>query len=151
MMASLPPKILPRLGQLIRMLASDQDGEALAAARALGRTLKADGATFHDLAEAVEAGRTPAPFNPYFDYAWDPPEPAHQSPPTWNDLRDFERRDWLSAFVRKLDVSDKAEMADLVRLRSDCLSPIELWRPTRKQLQLFTRLMERAWKVGVRP
>ena len=150
-MGALPAKILPRLGQLIRMLASDQDGEALAAARALSRTLVADGKSLHDLAEVVEAGQTPAPSNPYFDYGWEPPEPAHQSPPTWNDLRDFERRDWLSTFVRKLDIPDKAEMAALVRLRSDSLSTIGMWRPTRKQLELFTRLMERAWKIGVRP
>ncbi len=149
-MAALPAKILPRLDQLIRMLASDQDGEALAAARAIGRTLKADGATFHDLAEAVEAGRNSAPSNPYFDYAWDPPEPAHKAPPTWNELRDFERRDWLTAFVRKLDVSDKAEMAALVQFRSQCIVDL-MTRPTRRQLELFTRLMERAWNVGVRP
>ena len=151
MVATLPPKILPRLGQLIRMLGSNQDHEALAAVRAIGKTLVGHGCSLHDLADAVEAGREPAVSNPYFDFAWDPPEPAHRAPPTWNDLRDFERRDWLTTFVRRLDVPDPAEMAALVRFRSEYFSPFGMSRPTRKQLELFTRLMERAWKVGVRP
>ena len=151
MTAALPPKILPRIGQLIRMLGSNQDHEAMAAVRAIGKTLVGQGLTFHDLADTVEAGRAPAMSNPYFDYAWDPPEPAHRSPPTWNDLRDFERRDWLTAFVRKLDIPDPTEMTALVRFRSDCNSPFWAGRPTRKQLELFTRLMARAWKIGVRP
>jgi hypothetical protein len=43
-----------RLGTLIRLLASEQDGEALAAARAIVRTLKSTGADIHVLAERVE-------------------------------------------------------------------------------------------------
>jgi hypothetical protein len=47
-------QIAPRLGALIRMLGSDRDGEALAAARAIGRVLKASGQDFHALAETIE-------------------------------------------------------------------------------------------------
>ena len=43
------------MAKLIRLLASDVDGEVLAAVRALGRTLKAGGCDFHDLAGLVEA------------------------------------------------------------------------------------------------
>jgi hypothetical protein len=43
-----------KLGTFIRLLASEQDGEALAAARAIVRTLKATGADIHTLAERVE-------------------------------------------------------------------------------------------------
>jgi hypothetical protein len=46
--------IAPRVGQLLRLLASDSDGEALAACRALGRTLASAGADFHALAAAIE-------------------------------------------------------------------------------------------------
>jgi hypothetical protein len=53
MSAALAP-IGPRLGQLIRMLGSDRDGEVLSAARALGRTLRSINADFHDLAAAIE-------------------------------------------------------------------------------------------------
>lgn len=42
-----------RLGKLLRMLSSDQDGEVLAAVRALDRALKAAGKSFNDLAEML--------------------------------------------------------------------------------------------------
>jgi hypothetical protein len=44
-----------KLGTLIQLLASEQDGEALAAARAIVRTLQATGADIHTLAERVES------------------------------------------------------------------------------------------------
>jgi hypothetical protein len=43
-----------KLGTFIRLLASEQDGEALAAARAIVRTLKSSGGDIHTLAERVE-------------------------------------------------------------------------------------------------
>jgi hypothetical protein len=43
-----------KLGTFIRLLASDRDGEVVAAARAIVRTLKADGNDIHSLAERVE-------------------------------------------------------------------------------------------------
>ena len=45
-----------RIGQLIRMLSSDQAGEAGAAAQALNRTLASAGLDIHKLADVVEAG-----------------------------------------------------------------------------------------------
>jgi hypothetical protein len=54
------PTMRPALAKLIRLLASDVDGEVLAAVRALGRALKASGCDFHDLASIVEAP-SPAP------------------------------------------------------------------------------------------
>jgi hypothetical protein len=46
--------VAPRIAQLIRLLASDKDGEVVATARALARTLKSVGADFHELANLVE-------------------------------------------------------------------------------------------------
>jgi hypothetical protein len=45
-----------RIGQLIRMLSSDQPGEAGAAAQALNKTLASAGLDIHKLADVVEAG-----------------------------------------------------------------------------------------------
>jgi hypothetical protein len=45
-----------RVGQLIRMLSSDQPGEVGAAAQALNRTLISAGLDIHKLADVVEAG-----------------------------------------------------------------------------------------------
>jgi hypothetical protein len=50
-----------RIGQLIRMLSSDQPGEAGAAAQALNKTLVSAGLDIHKLAELAETGlRLPA-------------------------------------------------------------------------------------------
>ena len=58
----------PALAKLIRLLASDVDGEALAAVRALGRALKASGCDFHDLASIVEAPSTAPGATPGTDF-----------------------------------------------------------------------------------
>jgi hypothetical protein len=51
-----------RVGQLIRMLSSDQPGEVTAAAHALNRALAAADLDIHKLADVVEAGlRLPVP------------------------------------------------------------------------------------------
>jgi hypothetical protein len=43
-----------RLGDIIIMLASDKDGDILAAARALGRVLRSAGVDQHDLVKHIE-------------------------------------------------------------------------------------------------
>jgi hypothetical protein len=45
-----------RIGQFVRMLSSDQPGEAAAAAQALNRTLASAGLDIHALADAAERG-----------------------------------------------------------------------------------------------
>jgi hypothetical protein len=51
----LAPTARPALAKLLRLLGSPVDGEALGAARALGRTLRRVGCDFHDLADIVVA------------------------------------------------------------------------------------------------
>jgi hypothetical protein len=51
--ADLTP-IAGKLSSLVRLLASDRDGEVIAAARAIGRTLKSVGADFHAFADGVD-------------------------------------------------------------------------------------------------
>ena len=48
-------EIAPRLKSLLLMLTSDRDGEVVAAARAVTRTLKSAGADWHDLAGLLTA------------------------------------------------------------------------------------------------
>jgi hypothetical protein len=54
---SLPTAILRKLHKLIPLLSSDRSGEVIAAADAISRTLKAGGATWHDLANALTEPR----------------------------------------------------------------------------------------------
>jgi hypothetical protein len=51
----LPATLIPTLGKLIRRLASNHDGEVLAAARAIGRVLKSNGHDWHDLAASLRS------------------------------------------------------------------------------------------------
>jgi hypothetical protein len=46
--------IAPKLANLIRRLSSDQDGEVVATARALSRTLQSIGADLNDLGDRIE-------------------------------------------------------------------------------------------------
>jgi hypothetical protein len=48
-----------KLVPLVRMLGSPVDGKALAACRAIGRTLDTAGMDFHDLADVVERAALP--------------------------------------------------------------------------------------------
>jgi hypothetical protein len=46
-----------KIGKLIKMLSSSNDGEVVAAARAILRTLEAEGGDIHELAERVEESK----------------------------------------------------------------------------------------------
>jgi hypothetical protein len=70
-----------RIGQLLRLMSSDQEGEAGAAAQALNRTLTAAGLDIHQLAEVVEAGlQLPLPSR-------QPPDRRRRPPATTNKAR----------------------------------------------------------------
>jgi hypothetical protein len=49
-MSALPAVLIPTLGKLIPLLASNHDGEVVATVRAIGRALKSGGCDWHDLA-----------------------------------------------------------------------------------------------------
>jgi hypothetical protein len=88
-----------KIGKIIKLLASDKDGEALAAARALKRALAANGMDFHDLAGAVEAGLKPAP-PPQRATTWSPPLP---------NASDWQSLAWWIHWHRQQLCSDQRE------------------------------------------
>ena len=92
-MTALAP-LRPRLAQLVRLFASDKDGEALAAARAIGRTLHAAGLDLHDFAASIEAD----------------PSPSDRPPPgcSWHEMVD---NLWLH--VNQLSPRDAIFIADM--------------------------------------
>jgi hypothetical protein len=49
--------VADKLGKLLKMLSSPRDGEVIAAARAILRTLEGAGADIHELAHRVESGK----------------------------------------------------------------------------------------------
>jgi hypothetical protein len=75
-----------KVGKLVRMLASDKDGEVLAAVAALKRTLGAGGADINDMADALVAGLKPGKPE---RVSWEPPPP---------DLLNWESMSWHCHF-----------------------------------------------------
>jgi hypothetical protein len=90
-------EVRQKLGRLIRLLGSEHDGEALAACRALGRTLKSAGADLHALAADVEA---PAKVVERLVWRDRPAHPPHkvETPTSWAELAAWmhDRRDQLT-------------------------------------------------------
>jgi hypothetical protein len=85
------------------MLSSDRDGEVVAAARALGRTLAAAGDDFHDLAARIEGATVRS--------AARRPEPTPHAEEDWRDIVDWlfnERSDRL----RERELSFVQSVAD---------------------------------------
>jgi hypothetical protein len=76
---SLPPEITtPRdgrhgskLGDLVRRLSSDSDGEIVATVRAMNRTLKSAGVDFHGMAEHIEAANGKSISEEKLQQVWD--------------------------------------------------------------------------------
>ena len=101
---TLPAVILPKLSKLIPMLSTDQDGELVAAARAIGRALQGVGLDFHDLAHAFDTPRIVERVV-YRDRPV-PTKPADAPPETWGELAQ-----WLKIRSRKLQQHE----ADFIR------------------------------------
>jgi exonuclease VII large subunit len=73
------PEVIKRLVKFIPLLASDQDGEVVAAARAMKRALEAKKLSFHDVVEHLSAGtpsRTASGYTPSRGFAGNPFEAA---------------------------------------------------------------------------
>lgn len=88
-MSPLAP-IAPKIAKTIRLLASPSDGETLAAARGMGRQLEAQGLSFNDVADAIEA------------IAAAPIAHAHAREglsPRWQTMPPTERRAWASRLL----------------------------------------------------
>jgi hypothetical protein len=73
--------VAPKLSKLIRLLASDKDGEVLGTVAAIRRTLERAGLDLHDLAKIL--GRADA-------------SPLMGEPICWRDIPHSERAAWLA-------------------------------------------------------
>jgi hypothetical protein len=111
-----------KLGKLIKMLSSSNDGEVVAAAHAIMRTLEAEGADIHTLAERVEGRKlSQAEMQRIYDkaFAAGKQSAAEQQQPAFHDvtnelswhaiacecvrssrLRDQKERDFVADMVR---------------------------------------------------
>jgi hypothetical protein len=110
--------IAPKLRRLLLMLSSDQPGEVVAAANAIGRALRANECDWHDLANSISA-----------PVSSEQPEPAD-----WHTLHAFclRRRQLLRG--RELDF-----VTDLADWHGDLSEKQEAWL-----LSIATRLRRAA-------
>lgn len=132
-----------RLALIIPRLASNHDGEVVATARAIGRTLNAAGLDWHDVAAAINAIDPPRPRHQSWGHADDPP------PPLWSELRPHDRRAWLDAIDGQpwLSEWEATFVADIrVRFRASQHKGF-----SGKQQIVLNRLIARAFYAGVRP
>ena len=141
--------VAPKLSKLILLLSSNQDGEVVAAARAIGRNLSGAGMDWHNLAKALTtppaqsakaaAGSWSAPKAK----AYSPPPPP-PGPPRWRSLDRIDRlmhldyicymgslSPWERSFAKSIEA--------LLEARSHAtLSP--------KQVQILDSLLAKAWE-----
>ena len=161
-LAPILPKILP----LVRMLATDSDGERLNAVRLLGKTLKSAGASFHDLADAI--GGNPAQVDEYGEAYWKPPSrryagsadfvaprkprrppPKVSGPPLWEALNQAGRMAWLTKMTEcdKLTVEQRTLAGEL---RAQAYSqPHKVMKPA--QAAAINAIFAMAWVQYIRP
>jgi hypothetical protein len=125
----------PALAKLIRLLASDVDGEVLAAVRALGRALKASGCDIHDLAGLVE---TPAI------------APSTQEAGFYDQFHDqFDDDDDETEWRFMLDACT-AHVERFTSREQQLFQTLQHWRgtPTERQLIWLRALFERVRRVA---
>ena len=91
-----------KLGKLIRLFGSDQDGEVLGAVRAADRALKANGLDWHAIADALEREPETRTVVVYRD-----PNPSE--PKTWRALAEWCRRHGAG----RLKAHERAFIADM--------------------------------------
>jgi hypothetical protein len=136
-MSALAP-VLPKLCPLVRMLGSPVDGEALNAARAIGRVLQSAGSDFHDLARALETGERGAGDRARPD--------DNRSSPTWFLLSRAHKLAWLEIILDHSEPGGWAEGFALnVRERVATGAPL-----TTKQAGCVQTLIMQAWQQGAR-
>lgn len=137
-MSALAP-VFPKLRPLVRMLGSPIDGEALNAARAIGRVLQSAGSDFHDLARALEAGERGSGERARHD--------DQSTSPTWFLLTRGQKLAWLEIILDHSEPGGWAEAFALnVRERVATGAPL-----TTKQAACVQARIMQAWQQGARP
>jgi hypothetical protein len=130
--------IAGKLAPLIRLLSSDQDGEALAAARAINRLLKSAGVDIHALADHVEktngSGLTDAEMRKLYDAGYDAGVRAIEA--RQHGAGDFHNVDGMPAWheIARFCQQNSIRLRDNERTFVNDMASRTVWRePTPKQ------------------
>ncbi|TLG75154.1 hypothetical protein [Methylocystis sp. B8] len=150
---TLTPAIANKLAAILPRLASNHDGEVVATARAIDRTLKSVGADWHDLTEAFTRGAAVIIIRDR-KAAKPEPKPSSRKPPprsapSWDSLSLAGRIAWLTICAEKACLSPwEQSFAEsiLVSLRDDPYRPL-----SPKQKGICDRIIRSAFNFGFRP
>jgi hypothetical protein len=120
------------VAKLIPRLASNHDGEVIATARAIDRTLKADHLDWHDLTRALTASRLPPPR-------------GYSAAPRAESTEAIEMRRWLDAVSREPWPNDWTK-----QFIAGVLARGSLDRLSKKQAACANTIVAEAYRRGVR-
>ena len=141
--------VSPKLSKLILLLSSNQDGEVVAAARAIGRTLSGAGMDWHNLVKALTTPPVP-PANPSNATssgpkakAYSPPRPS-PGPPRWRSLDSGERLMHLDyiCYMGSLSPWERSFAKSIEALLET--RPYATLSP--KQIQILDSLLAKEWE-----
>jgi hypothetical protein len=146
---TLPAAIADKIAAINPRFASDHDGEVVACARAIERTLRGAGADWHDLVATFRNGAAVVVVGEKAP----PPRPAPQprkpnSEPKWDSLSISDRIAWLSVCVEQAHLSAWEQgFAEniLASLRDDPYRPL-----SPKQKTVLNRIIRDAFNCGYR-
>jgi hypothetical protein len=142
---AISPAVAVRICHFIRLLSSDRDGEVVAAARAIIRTLKGAGADIHVLAERIEhPSFTETEMLKLYDAGYDAGLRAAESDPIFRNVNLDGEPSWHDIACecaahphRMLSEREKQFVADMVR------RTVHGGQPTPKQTNWLRKIYAR--------
>ncbi|WP_237482647.1 hypothetical protein [Lichenibacterium dinghuense] len=150
--------IADRLSKLIPRLASDQAGEVVATAAAIGRTLAGAGLDWHDLAARLtgqtltdllaKADARPTSPSPPPQRPAPPPKPEPSPWPTFGTTSHARRKLWLAAIAKDAEIMATVESDIFAAFRGRMADAPDA--VTTDDTRLFNRLARAAWTKGLR-
>jgi hypothetical protein len=129
---ALPAPIVQKITAILPRLSSPFDGEVVASAKAIGRTLESAGFDWHDLAARIS--------RPLLEARADRGE---QSPPTWSSIHPDDRPGFLQWLLDEAKLSPW-ERNFLVNVRRYWCSLSE------KQIAVIDKIIRRCMERGLR-
>lgn len=121
--------VVTRLTKFLALLGSDQDGEVLAAAAAIKRTLKTEGLNYNDLAQALGAAAPQARQPPGWKPEWGPAYPMYADWGKWErDLREQERDHRADTATERRAWESRARDDFTLANDLDCQAVADCWR-----------------------
>lgn len=127
-MSRISPELGNKLGKMIRMLSSSNDGDIISAARAINKTLKANKLDIHALADALNGGKD--------DLPW---EDNHSKVYTEADMAVVFEERYKQGYQAGVDASRLASTADKIYREGIEKGKLQAWNEYIGQIGLMAK------------